>query len=529
MFNHSPRSTRHSLELLPAHIRGNNFDHLKFPLTTPKRTRGKFIRSARGCGIFYITKKRNQRCIIKISYTKNTKTRAWAAHGEYLQREHAQREDEKGWGFNNQSNSIDLKYTLREWQKSRDEHLFRLIVSPENGLRIDLKRHTRDLLIQMEKDLKTKLEWAAIDHHNTDYLHVHILIRGRDDHGKTLIIEREYLSRTIRHRSEGLATRELGLRNERDLIQTRELRLECKYLTEIDRNLRHKAVNNIVSYHTPVPNSLASREIRLLEISRLKFLEKIGLVEKISAKSWQLHDEMEILLKKMQLSNDIIKSRARHNIRTITHEMPIPTQIHENKPLTGKVVGMGLEDELKDQRYLLLEGIDGNVHYIQATNSLIKARDNFKFYNENIITLENNKFTNEHGKTIDYHRVTNHFKLIDMEKEPKSRLDLDVIEFVKINSSKPNSNFPIQSFAYEYVKTMAKRFHELEKENIFIKTRDRYELAPHWKKKLDLIVKKRQHTFNMELQRNHNHGDINKIKLENSPRLEKPREHTQQR
>jgi hypothetical protein len=61
MFIHSTRSTQHSLKLLSAHISRNNFDRLKFPLATQKRTRGKFNPSARGCGIFYIAKKRNQR------------------------------------------------------------------------------------------------------------------------------------------------------------------------------------------------------------------------------------------------------------------------------------------------------------------------------------------------------------------------------------------------------------------------------------------------------------------------------------
>jgi type IV secretory pathway VirD2 relaxase len=528
MISDSSRSARHELKLSPGHIRGNNFGHKRFSSTTSKRTRGKFNPNARGCGIFYIAKRRNQRCVIKISYTKNTKTRAWAAHGEYLQREHAQHEDEKGLGFNNQSNHVDLKNMLREWQKANDEHVFRLIISPENGVRMNLKQHTKNLLIQMEKDLKTKLEWAAIDHHNTDYPHVHILIRGRDEKDKTLIIEREYLSRTLRYRSEELATRELGLRNENDLIRIRERQLESKHVTEIDRSLRYKSINNIVNYHTPVPDNLAARELRLLEINRLKFLEKHGLAKKISAKSWQLHKDMEIELKNMQLSNDIIKSRARHNIRTITHEMPAPTQIQENKPLTGKVIGMGLEDELKDQRYLLLEGTDGKVHYIQATNSIIKARDNFNFYNENIITFEKKKFTNEHGKIIEYHRVTNHFTLSDMENEPRSRLDRDVIEFVKANGHKPISNFPEKSFSHEYTRAMTKRFHELEKENTFKKDNELYKLAPNWEKKLELIVKQRQQ--NLELESGNKHSYANKkIITEHSLGHRKSNELTRQR
>jgi type IV secretory pathway VirD2 relaxase len=45
--------------------------------------------------------------------------------------------------------------------KTNDERLWKLIVSPEFGDRVDLKRLTRDLISQMETDLGTRLEWVA--------------------------------------------------------------------------------------------------------------------------------------------------------------------------------------------------------------------------------------------------------------------------------------------------------------------------------------------------------------------------------
>ena len=47
---------------------------------------------------------------------------------------------------------------------------------------------------QMERDLDTKLQWVAIDHHNTDDAHVHLLVRGVREDGRPLQIDREYLS-----------------------------------------------------------------------------------------------------------------------------------------------------------------------------------------------------------------------------------------------------------------------------------------------------------------------------------------------
>ncbi len=36
-----------------------------------------------------------------------------------------------------------------------------------------------------ERDLETKLDWIAVDQGNTDNPHVHVLVRGRADDGKT--------------------------------------------------------------------------------------------------------------------------------------------------------------------------------------------------------------------------------------------------------------------------------------------------------------------------------------------------------
>lgn len=68
-----------------------------------------------------------------------------------MQREHAQNTHEKGHGFNQESNSVDLKITLRQWQREEDEHVFRLIISPENGHQRDLKKHAKELMAEVEK------------------------------------------------------------------------------------------------------------------------------------------------------------------------------------------------------------------------------------------------------------------------------------------------------------------------------------------------------------------------------------------
>ena len=163
-----------------------------------------------------------QRSVVKVSYARNARSASWAAHGRYLAREGAQREDAKGLGFDSTRDDINLSQLLAGWQKAGDPRLFRIIVSPENGAVMDLKEHARELVAQMERDLGTRLEWAAIDHHDTDNPHVHILIRGITEAGNALSIDRNYIKSGIRDRSQEIASRKLGLRVERDILESRK-------------------------------------------------------------------------------------------------------------------------------------------------------------------------------------------------------------------------------------------------------------------------------------------------------------------
>jgi hypothetical protein len=90
-------------------------------------------------------------------------------------------EDSRGHeGFGPSGEGVAIDTTLHGWQTAGDRRLFKLIISPEFGERMDLKKLTRDLIAEMECDLGTRLEWVAAEHHNTEYPHVHVALRGID-------------------------------------------------------------------------------------------------------------------------------------------------------------------------------------------------------------------------------------------------------------------------------------------------------------------------------------------------------------
>ena len=81
---------------------------------------------------------------------------------------------------------------LAEWQKANDPRLFKLIISPEFGDRLDLRALTCGLMSKMEVDLGTQLQWIATAHRNTEYPHAHVALRGVTDDGQPLRLPRDY-------------------------------------------------------------------------------------------------------------------------------------------------------------------------------------------------------------------------------------------------------------------------------------------------------------------------------------------------
>jgi len=265
--------------------------------TPPRRRRSR--PRARGHGILLAHSWRLQRSIVKTSYAGNGRGAPWTAHGTYLARDGARREGEEGRGFDAVRSDVDLISTLREWQKAGDVRLWKFVVSPEHGARLDLPAHTRTLVVQMERDLGTPLEWTAVDHYNTGHPHVHLLVRGRDREGRPLEIAPAYLRTGLRTRSRELATDVLGFRSEREHLAARGQTVERMQLTEIDRELLRRADDRgWVTDEGPRPGTRSRDVARLQELRRLHFLEGLGLATKVGARAWELLPTLESALRR---------------------------------------------------------------------------------------------------------------------------------------------------------------------------------------------------------------------------------------
>jgi type IV secretory pathway VirD2 relaxase len=256
-----------------------------------------------------------RRSMVKASFRRNRRNDAWTRHARYLARERAQDAKERGVGFDSTRDGIDIVDTIRAWEKT-DQLMWSFIVSPEDGRQIDLQQHSRDLVEAMERDLGTRLEWVAIDHHNTDDAHVHMLIRGVREDGKILTLDRDYVRSAIRELSRHIVERELGPRTESEYLEARGRGVRFEYWTEIDRALERKADDDrTVSYRHFQPYTDGARLKAQQEMERLAYLQKLGLAREIDDRTWWLAAEHEPELRKRQRARDIIKTRARERMQ----------------------------------------------------------------------------------------------------------------------------------------------------------------------------------------------------------------------
>jgi hypothetical protein len=112
------------------------------------------------------------------------------------------------------------------------------MVAPESGARFeDLKDFTRATMAQMERDLGAELDWVAVDHHNTDNPHVHVILRGRRRDGPDLIIKREYANFGLRNAAREVATQMLGERGREDERLALERETRAERMTRLDHLL----------------------------------------------------------------------------------------------------------------------------------------------------------------------------------------------------------------------------------------------------------------------------------------------------
>ena len=293
------------------------------------------------------------------------------AHLRYLERDGVTKDGAKGQVYSAERDVEDGHAFL---ERGRDDrHQFRFIVSAENGAELsDPRQTTRDLMKQMETDLGTKLDWIAVDHHNTGHPHTHIIVRGITDDGKTLNIAGDYIAYGIRERASEIVTRELGRQTELEVTKQLEREVDADRFTRLDRMLIAEQQGKEFTDLRPDQDMRDTfRQNRALLIERARKLERMGLATEVETGKWIVSPKAEPVLRELGERGDIIKTmhRAlereglaedRHPARYVLHRE------NATERIVGRVLDKGLGgDEMGERVRLVIDGVDGRVHHIE--------------------------------------------------------------------------------------------------------------------------------------------------------------------
>jgi hypothetical protein len=315
-----------------------------------------------------------QRCAVRVTYSPNRTHGHWAAHGRYVVRERAAGENRQpSRGFDANSDEFDIVHTVAGWQNAGDPRMFKLILSPEFGERLDLKELTRQLLHRMEADLGKHLEWVAVSHFNTEHPHTHVLLRGFADGQEVRLVPR-YIKVGIRKHAEDLCTAQLGYRTEADRAQARVREVDQARFTSLDFTLRGQNTAESDSPATPDHFIAVITGADPLLARRLHVLRSMGLAEPIDGSRWQVREDFEAVLRSMKKTADRQQMLANCSALISDERLPMElTPVSRITSLEGRVVGHVLDDTT-GRTHMILEGTDARIHFIPHDSSIESAR-----------------------------------------------------------------------------------------------------------------------------------------------------------
>ena len=305
---------------------------------------------------------RGRRAVVKVSLVRlgGKAGQVARAHMRYVQRDGVTREGLPGELYGPETDRADGGDFLK--RTAHDRHQFRFIISAEDGAEYpDLKPYVRRLMTQVEQDLGTKLDWVAVDHFNTERSHTHVVLRGVDDQGGNLIIAREYIAHGLRERASELVTLDLGPRTDHEIEARLRHDIDQERLTAIDRRLLRRmdgAREVSPADNDPFQQSIAA--------GRLRKLKAMDLAEDTGAGRYRLAEGLEDTLRRMGERGDIIRLMQREltarRLDPAGVEQVVSTELRE--PIVGRLIMRGFADEHRDRHYMIVDGVDGRVHYV---------------------------------------------------------------------------------------------------------------------------------------------------------------------
>jgi hypothetical protein len=175
---------------------------------------------------------------------------------------------------------------------------------------------------------------------------------------------KDYITHGIRARAGEWLTLELRPEDEFEKVIKLAREVDTERFTRLDRSILKHVDQGILAISAMPP---VEPHVHTSHMRRLKHLSNLGLATELQTGVWEIDPDIERKLKGLGKRNDIIATMHRA-MREAKIDRPAGSfAIFDGeasiRPVIGRVAAVGLTDEINDHHFIVVDGIDGKVHY----------------------------------------------------------------------------------------------------------------------------------------------------------------------
>jgi hypothetical protein len=123
------------------------------------------------------------------------------------------------------------------------------------------------------------------------------------------------------------------------------------------------------------------------EVARLAVLGRMGLAESMGPNRWRVRRDFDQILRAMQITSDRQRTLAAHGALMSDERLPIEVlDLRQITSVEGRVLVHG-QDEQAGRNYLMLEGTDAKVYFINYSREMEQARSRGELRTNSFVRL----------------------------------------------------------------------------------------------------------------------------------------------
>ena len=214
----------------------------------------------------------------------------------------------------------------------------------------------------------------------------------------------------MRNIAEELCTQQLGYRTALDAAEAERREIFEHRFTSLDREIIRRSevpgkdTSGELMLQTSAGDAGQRDVVQFREqhvVSRLAFLETMGLATQSSPGWWRVQRNFESILRAMQRTNDRQKMISAHGVLASDDRLPIRVLQWQDHPdgIQGRILVHG-EDDFSGRNYLMLEGTDARIHFVHYTPEMEAARSQGQLRTNSFVKLQR-ILSDDHGTSTD--------------------------------------------------------------------------------------------------------------------------------